>query len=79
MQGFRAHKNGSLAAMRMNMLVFLYIKLKEEETGKVADVPTSVAQDASLDHTDSEFRCQNEVMTTKNGWFYHRSTHDITI
>ena len=33
---------------------------------KVADVSTCVVQDAILDHMGSDFRCQNEVMTTKN-------------
>ena len=46
--------------------LFLYIKLSEEGTQKVADVPTGVVQDAMLDHMGSDFRCQNEVMTTKN-------------
>ena len=43
-----------------------YIILGEEGANKVADVATSVVQDATLDHTGSDFRCQNEVMTTKN-------------
>ena len=46
--------------------LFCYIKLNEEGAEKVADLPTSVAQDASLDHMGSDFRCQNEVMTTRN-------------
>ena len=29
-------------------------------------IPTGVVQDAMLDHTGSDFRCQNEVLTTKN-------------
>ena len=33
---------------------------------KVADVSACVVQDAILDHMGSDFRCQNEVMTTKN-------------
>ena len=46
--------------------LFLYIKVNEEETHKVPDVLTSVVRDAILDHMGSDFRCQNEVMTTKN-------------
>ena len=47
--------------------LFCYIiKLSEEGAAKVADVAASVAQDAMLDHMGSEFRCQNEVMTTRN-------------
>ena len=46
--------------------LFLYINLNGEGAHKVADVPTSVVQDAILDHMGSDFRCQNEVMTTKN-------------
>ena len=45
---------------------FVFIILSEEGTNKVADVPTSVVQDAILDHMGSDLRCQNEVMTTKN-------------
>ena len=45
---------------------FCYIILSEEGANKVADVPTCVVQDAMLDHMGSEFRCQHEVMTTKN-------------
>ena len=45
---------------------FLFIKLSEEGTPKFADVAASVAQDAILDHMGSDFRCQNEVRTTKN-------------
>ena len=43
-----------------------YIALSEEGAHKVADVATSVVQDAMLDHMGSDFRCQSEVMTTKN-------------
>ena len=50
-----------------------------EEGPKFADAPTSVAQDAMLDHMGSDFRCQNEVMTTKNCWFYNRNTNDSMI
>ena len=46
--------------------LFLCIKLNEEGTQKVADVPTGVVEDAILDHMGSDFRCQNEVMTTRN-------------
>ena len=46
--------------------LFCYIKLNEERTHKVADIATNVAQDAILDHMGSDFRCENEVMTTKN-------------
>ena len=46
--------------------LFVYIKLSEEGAHKVADVPTSAVEDAILDHTGSDFWCQNEVMTTKN-------------
>ena len=46
--------------------LLLCIKLEEEGTRKVADVAASVAQDAILEHMGSDFRCQNEVMTTKN-------------
>ena len=45
---------------------FLYIIVSEEGANKVADVATSVVQDAILDHMGSDFRCQNEVGTTKN-------------
>ena len=45
---------------------FGYIILSEEGANKVADVPTCVVQDAILDHMGPDFRCQNEVMTTKN-------------
>ena len=47
-------------------LFFKKIKMSEEGTQKVADVPTGVVQDAMLDHMGSDFRCQNEVMTTKS-------------
>ena len=46
--------------------LFLCIKLNEEGAEKVADLRTSVAQDAILDHMGSDLRCQNEVMTTRN-------------
>ena len=46
--------------------LFLCIKLNEEGTQKVADVPTGVAQDVMLDHMGSDFRCQSRAMTTKN-------------
>ena len=45
---------------------FCYIILSEVGDNKVADVPTCVVQDAILDHMGLDFRCQNEVMTTKN-------------
>ena len=45
---------------------FLYVILSEEGANKVADVPTGVVQDAILDHMGLDFRCQTEVMTTKN-------------
>ena len=45
---------------------FCCIILSEEGANKVADVATSVVQDAILDHMGSDFRCQNAVMTTKN-------------
>ena len=64
-QGIGTHKDGHLAAMWLEMLV-LCIKLNEEGAQKVADLRTSVAQDAILDHMGSDFRCQNEVMTAKN-------------
>ena len=40
--------------------------MSEEGTQKVADVPTSIVEDAILDNMGSDFRCQNEVMTTRN-------------
>ena len=46
--------------------LFLYINLSEEGAHKVADVPTGVVKDAILDHMGSDFRCQNEAMTTRN-------------
>ena len=46
--------------------LFLCIKLSEEGADKVADIPKGVTQDAILDHTGSDFRCLNEVRTTKN-------------
>ena len=49
MQGIGAHKNSFLAAMWLKMLVF-DSKLDEEGAQKVADLPTSVVQDAILDH-----------------------------
>ena len=36
--------------------LFCCIKLNEEGAQKVADLPTSVAQDAILDHMGSDFR-----------------------
>ena len=68
MQGIGAHKKGLLAAMWLEMIVFVFlcIKLSEEGTQKVADVPTGVVQDVMLDHMGSDFRCQSRVMTTKN-------------
>ena len=65
MQGIGAHKNGSLAAMWLEMLV-LCTELNEQGAQKVADLPTSVVQDAILDDMGSDFRCQNEVRATKN-------------
>ena len=65
MQGIGAHKSGSLAAMWLE-LEFLYTRLSEQGADKVADIPTGVAQDVSLDHTGSDLRCQSRVMTTKN-------------
>ncbi len=56
--------------------LFCYTKLSEEGAPKVADVPTSVAQDAILEYMGSEFRCRNEVMTTTSCLFYHRKTYD---
>ena len=52
MQGIGTHKNGPFAPMWLEML-FLHRKLSEEGTQKVADVPTSVVQDAILDHMGS--------------------------
>ena len=46
--------------------LFLFIKMNEEGTQKVVDVPTNVVRDAMLDHMGSDFRCQSRVMTTKN-------------
>ena len=65
MQGIGTHKNGFLAAMWLELHV-LYISLSEEGANKVADVPTCVVQDEILDHMGSDFRCQNEAMTTRN-------------
>ena len=45
---------------------FLFINLREEGAHKVADIPTGVVQDAILDHAGSDFRCQNQAMTTNN-------------
>ena len=45
---------------------FGFIILSEEGATKVADVSTSVAQDAMLDHMGSDFLCQNEVRTNRN-------------
>ena len=45
---------------------FCYIILGGEGADNVADVATSVVQDAILDHMGSDFRCQSGVMTTKN-------------
>ena len=45
---------------------FRYIMFSKEGAHKVADVLTRVVQDAILDHMGSDFRCQNEVMTTRN-------------
>ena len=64
-QGIGAHKNGSVAPVCLEMLVFVS-NLREEEAPKVADVPTGVAQDAILEHMASDFRCQSEVGTTTN-------------
>ena len=68
MQGIGAHLNSFWAAMWLEsyVLLFCYIILSEGGANKVADVPTCVVQDAILDHMGSDFRCQNEVMTTKN-------------
>ena len=65
MQGIVSHKNRLLAAMWLELHVLFNI-LSEEGANKVADVPTGVVQDAMLDHMGPDFRCQNEVMTTKN-------------
>ena len=46
--------------------LFCYIKRSEEGTHKVADVHTGVVQDAIFDHMGSDFRCQDEAMTTNN-------------
>ena len=46
--------------------LFLYIKLNEEGAQKVADLLTSVVQDAILDHRGSDFRCHSRVMTGRN-------------
>ena len=46
--------------------LFLYINLNEEGAYKGADIHTGVTQDAIWDHTGSDFRCLNEVRTTKN-------------
>ena len=46
--------------------LFLFIILNEGGDHRVADVTTGVVQDAMLDHVGSDFRCQNEVMTTRN-------------
>ncbi len=43
-----------------------YIILNEEGANAVADVRTGVVQDAILNHMGSDFRCQNEVMTTRH-------------
>ena len=59
--------------------LFCYIKLREEGVHKVADLPTSVVNDAVLDHMGSDFRYQNEVMTTRNCLFYNWKTNDSII
>ena len=38
--------------------MLLCIKLSEEGAQKIADLPTSVVQDAILDHMGPDFRCQ---------------------
>ena len=53
--------------------------MSEGGAQKVADVPTSVVRDASLDHMGSDLRCQNEVMTTRNCEFYNGKTNDSMI
>ena len=65
MQGIGAHCNifGPLCGWNPT---FCYIILSEEGAHKVADVLTCVVRDAILDHMGSDFRCQNEVMTTRN-------------
>ena len=57
----------------------MYINLSEEGGHKVANVPTGVDQDAILDHMGSDFRCQNEVMTTKKCVFFHCKTNDSVV
>ena len=64
MQGIGALKSGCLLCAWH--CTFLYIVLSEKGGNKVADVPTCVVQDAILDHMGSDFRCQNEVRTSKN-------------
>ena len=58
---------------------FLHIVLSEKGANKVANVLTSVVQDAMLDHMGSDFRCQNEITTTRNCEFYNRKTDDSSI
>ena len=65
MQGIGAHLNSFWAAMWLEPYI-CYIILSEEGAHKVADVLTCVVQDAILDNMGSDFRCQNEVMTTRN-------------
>ena len=45
--------------------LFLYIKLSEKGTQKVADVPTIVILVPIVDQFGTDFLCQNDVMTTK--------------
>ena len=45
---------------------FIILSKERGQQGRRSGVPTSVVQDAILDHMGSDFRCQNEVMTTRN-------------
>ena len=65
MQGIGAHKSCFWPLCGWSCTLLSNI-LSEEGANKVADVPTGVVQDAILDHMGSDFRCQNEVMTTRN-------------
>ena len=65
----RPHESGSKGSNMQNvrgLLLFIEHRRGHHGAAQVANVPTWIAQGAKLDHMGSDFRCKNEVRTTRN-------------
>ena len=78
----RPHESGPKWSSMQNvqgLLIFIEHRRGHHGAAQVANVPTWIAQGAKMDHIGSDFRCQTEVRTTRNCWFYCRKTNDSVI